>query len=385
MEIRKFIPYGRHEVTNEDVDEVVQTLRSNYITQGPKILEFENELKEFVGSTFSLVVNNGTSALTLSYLATRITEPTSLVVTTPITFVATINPARLFNAKIQLIDIDPETWNLDTEKLFESELKPTHLVNVDFCGNPNLLDQLSKYCNENKVWFIDDASHAFGAEYRGNRIGSTYADLTTFSFHPVKHIAMGEGGAITTDNPNIYEKLELLRTHGITKSPEKLISKDFPEYYYEQQEISLNFRISDINVALGLSQLKRIQENINTRNKLAKVYKDLIDDWRKANYQKTTPNSKNAYHIFPIKFQNLGIKRRDEIFKRLRNHGIGVQIHYIPLFLHPIHRSIAKPSDFPNALDYFENCLTLPLYPELREDEIKLIFDRLKSAYKQVV
>ncbi len=381
VKLSEYVPYGKHTIYEEDISVVVDILKYGWLTQGKKIDEFEASLANYIEVEHAIAVNNGTSALYLAYLVNGV-NPKSNLITTPLTFLATVNAAKMLGSDITLVDIDPHTWNL-SEKLLSEEKKYSHVVPVHFAGLPNEMEKIQKISNDNDAIIIEDAAHAVGAEYKGNKIGSNYSKSAIFSFHPVKHIAAGEGGAIVTNDPELANKLRMMRSHGIMYNDFTNVKKDEKPYYYEMHELSLNFRMPDILCGLAMSQLSRIEDNINERNRQAKLYRDLIDDWGQAIYQETSSYKRNAYHIFPIKFHNLGIKKRDHIFRELRNLNVGVQIHYIPVHLHPFYHNINRRK-LPNTMDYYENSLTLPLYPGLDDEIIKTIFGNIKILFSQV-
>lgn len=300
------IPYGKQEITNEDISEVIKTLQSDFLTQGPKILEFENRFAEYVDAKYAVAVCNGTAALHLAVLSLGI-QPGQKVITTPITFVASANCILYAGAEVVFVDIDPEDYNIDVNKLevlLKKHPKNTFagIIPVAFAGCPVRLEKINALAKEYGLWVVEDACHAPGGYFtdsKGKKIkcGSTvYSDLSCFSFHPVKHIAAGEGGMITTNSKELYEKLKLLRTHGITKDA-SLLKENHGGWYYEMQELGYNYRISDINAALALSQLNRADQGIQRRH-------DIADKYRKAfsglpvKYQQTTDSVFNAYHLF---------------------------------------------------------------------------------------
>ncbi len=376
----EYIPYGKHRVYPEDIEEVTNILRHGWLTQGPKVVEFEEKISEFLNVKNVIVVNNGTSALYLAYRANNV-DQNSVLVTTPLTFLATVNAAKLMNAKINLVDIDPLTWNLSVEEL-SNEKKFSHVVPVHFAGLPNKLREIKTIADEREAVIIEDAAHALGAEYYGKKIGSKYSKSAIFSFHPVKHIATGEGGAIVTNDNEIAAKLRQLRSHGIIYNDFQTVEKAEKPYYYEMHDLSLNFRIPDILCGLGIKQLGRMDDNIKERNRLASIYRDLFDTWDHATYQQTNENLVNSYHIFPIKFDNIGIKARDKIFVELRKLNVGVQIHYIPVHLHPYYSGVFT-KELPNTMNYYENSMTIPLYPGLNDDHLIKIFENIKYLYNE--
>jgi UDP-4-amino-4,6-dideoxy-N-acetyl-beta-L-altrosamine transaminase len=375
------IPYGKHHITKEDIEEVEKVLKSDYLTQGPKVKEFEENFAEYIGSKYAVAVANGTGALHLSVLAMKV-KPGDKVITTPITFAATANSILYAGGEVDFVDIDPETYLMDLDKLehkLENAPEGTYkgIIPVDFAGYPVDMIRIKEIADRYGLWIIEDASHAPGAYFldsygKKNMAGNaSFSELAIFSFHPVKHIAAAEGGMITTNNEKLYEHLQLLRTHGITKNP-----KDMNEYhggwYYEMIELGFNYRLSEIHAALGLSQLKRANERLNTRNQLAKKYTEAF----KGSSIITSfvqDNIYHAFHLYVIQIQN-----RKDLYDYLVSNGVHPQVHYIPLHLQPYYREKGwKKGDFPEAETYYERCLSLPMYPSLTDPEQRYVIDKV--------
>ncbi|TGM95890.1 UDP-4-amino-4,6-dideoxy-N-acetyl-beta-L-altrosamine transaminase [Leptospira yasudae] len=379
------IPYGKQHITEEDIDAVVQTLRSDFLTQGPKIWEFEEKFARYVGSKYAVAVSNGTAALHLSVLALGL-KPGQKVITTPISFAATSNCVLFENAEIEFVDIDPHTALIDLKKLralLEGSPKHTYsgIIPVDFAGCPVNLEEVREIADEFGLWIIEDACHAPGGFFmNGSGVkvlcgNGKYADASVFSFHPVKHIATGEGGMITTDSPLLYEKLILLRTHGITKDSERFLlsEKDVLQggWYYEMQTLGYNYRISDILAALGISQLDRADVGIADRRRIASIYDDALSN--KMNVQPLTKFSDfsgHAYHLYVIQTLN-----RNALYEKLRKNSVFTQVHYVPIHLFPYYKSLGyRKGMFPHAERYYEHALSLPMFPTLsKEDQDRVI------------
>lgn len=373
------ISYGRQHITDEDIQAVVETLRSDYLTQGPKIAEFEHDFAAYCGCTYACMVSNGTAALHLCALALGI-QPGDKVITTPITFVASANGFRYCGAEIVFCDIDPRTYLMDLDKLesiLSASPKGTYkaVVPVDFAGYPIDVERLRSLADQYGFAIIEDACHAPGGSLQdssGNvqRVGNGhYADLTVFSFHPVKHIATGEGGAITTNNKELYDKVCLFRTHGITKDP-GLLQENHGGWYYEMQELGYNYRITDFQAALGVSQLKRLDWSIARRNQIAKNY-----DTAFANTAIKTPyraeNILHAFHLYIIQVEN-----RKALYDYLREHQIYSQVLYIPAHTMPYYQALGwQKGDCPVAEDYYSKCLALPMYPSLTDEEQQYVIN----------
>lgn len=375
----KSIPYGKQSVTKEDIKAVVEVLRSEFLTQGPKIKKFEDTFANYIGSKFAVAVANGTAALHLSALALNVKSETK-VITTPITFSSSANCIRFCGGEVYFSDINRETYTLDIQKvrdLLEMHPKGTFsgIIPVDFAGYPTNLEEFRKLADEFGIWIIEDASHAPGGyfidsngekQYCGN---GKYADLAIFSFHPVKHITTGEGGMVTTNNKALYEKLILLRTHGITKDP-KLLNENHGPWYYEMIELGYNYRLSDLQAALGISQLKRAKQGIKKRQGIALKYNEAFK-----NTDIVIPPSKHfhAYHLYVIQ-----VEKRKELYDYLRKNNIFTQVHYIPVHLHLYYRKLGwKIGDMPIAEKYYKYCLSLPMYPSLSSKDQKYVIDKI--------
>jgi UDP-4-amino-4,6-dideoxy-N-acetyl-beta-L-altrosamine transaminase len=379
------IPYGKQHITKEDIDEVISALQSDCLTQGPRIKEFENQFAKYVGSKYAVAVSNGTAALHLCTLALGVQEGEK-VITTPITFAATANCIRYCGGEVVFSDIDPLTYLLDIVKvrtLLENAPKGTYkgIIPVDFAGRAIDLEAFRKLADEYNLWIIEDACHAPGGYFvdsrkNNQRCGnSNFADLAIFSFHPVKHIACGEGGMITTNDEKLYKKLLLLRTHGITKESKNFtntilqaggISTDivFPGWYMEMQELGYNYRITDFQAALGTSQLQRAEEGIEKRKNIALKYAKAFNNLPFIKRQ-TGLIEGHAYHLYIIE-----VEHRLGLYNYFREKNIHAQIHYIPCHLMPYYKQFGwKEGDFPIAESYYKGCISLPIYPTLTEQE----------------
>src|SRR5688572_4807315 len=375
------IPYGRQHITPEDIAAVVETLQSDFLTQGPKVAEFEAKFAAYIGSKYAVAVANGTAALHLCTLALGVNKD-SRVITTPITFAASANCVLYCGGTVEFADIDPETGLLDIEKVRQKlESQPigyyTGIIPVDFAGMPVNLEEFRKLADEFGLWIIEDACHAPGGYFTDSKGekqmcgNGNYADLAIFSFHPVKHIATGEGGMITTNNPELYEKLLMLRTHGITRDPAKM-HDNHGGWYMEMQELGYNYRMPDMLTALGISQLKRADEGLQRRQEIAKRYDAAFKNssnlkiLNPAAYQeKASDTVLHAYHLYVIQ-----VEKRKELYDFLRTKNIFAQVHYIPVHLMPYYRDLGfKEDDFPLAEAYYEMCLSLPMYPTLSDEE----------------
>ncbi|MEK7124271.1 MAG: UDP-4-amino-4,6-dideoxy-N-acetyl-beta-L-altrosamine transaminase [Patescibacteria group bacterium] len=368
---RKFIPYSRQWIDDKDIKEVVKVLKSDWVTQGPKIEEFEKAIARYCNAKYAVAFSSGTTALYSAYRATGIKEGDE-VITTPLTFVATGNTIALLGAKPVFIDVENETLNINPELIEKSITKKTKaIVTVDFAGVPCDYDKILKIAKKNKLFLIEDACHALGAEYKGRKIGN-FADITIITFHPVKHITTAEGGMALTNNKNFYEKLKILRNHGIIKKPGK------GKWYYEVKEPSFNFRITDIQCALGLSQLKKIDKFLKRKGEIIDKYNKAFKDINGIAIPSKIAYAKPARYIYPIQVKK---ENRRKIFEDLQKQGIGVQVHYMPLHLHPFYREKFgyKKGDFPMAEKYYEGAITIPLFPKMTDEQLDYVINSVKK------
>lgn len=377
--IMQYIPYSKQQITKQDIEAVIRTMQSDFITQGPVVTEFEQSICLYTGAKFCIAVNSGTSALHIACLGLGLGAD-DLLWTSPISFVASANCALYCGAKVDFVDIDRNTYNMCPNKL-ETKLKlakklPKIVIPIHFAGAPCDMQAFRSLAIKYGFLLIEDACHALGANYNQRPIGSCeYSEATVFSFHPVKTITTAEGGAITTNNENIYKKLQSLRSHGITRDPSQLTDSHGP-WYYEQLDLGFNYRITDVQCALGISQLQRLDDIVKARLKIARQYQDILQGLPiKLPYF----DSKNmsAHHLYPIHIAH----NRKEIFCMLRENNIGVNVHYIPIHYQPYYQKMGfKKGDFPHAEAYYDGAISLPIYPELSNVEIKYISAKLNEA-----
>lgn len=380
------IPYGRQDITSEDIDAVVGVLQSDFLTQGPQVPHFENKLIAYTGVKHAIAVNSATSALHISCLALGL-GPGDYLWTTPITFAASANCALYCGAIVDFVDIDPDTGNLCVlaleKKLLLAEKSgtlPKIVMPVHLAGRPCEMRTIHALGKRFGFSVIEDASHAVGAQYMNTSIGDCrYSDITIFSFHPVKIITTAEGGAALTNSGKLAERLRLLRSHGITRDPKQMEETPQGDWYYEQITLGFNYRMNDIQAALGSSQLERLDSYINRRRDIAKNYDILLKDLPISLF-KYSDNS--SYHLYTIRIDDkFSQTNRNEVFKRMRQHGVGVNVHYIPVHFHPYYRKLGfKSGDFPAAEKYYLEAMTLPIYPKLEDHELQFIANRLASA-----
>ncbi len=379
--IDKPISYGRQYITDDDIAAVVETLKSDFLTQGPKIKEFESNFATYCNAKYDVMVSNGTAALHLAAMALGI-QPGDKVITTPITFVASANGFRYCGAEIVFCDIDPKTFLMDFDKLeniLKSSPKGTFkaVIPVDFAGYPVDGERLCALADEYGFAIVEDACHAPGGSFIDSKgiqhmVGDcAYADMTVFSYHPVKHIATGEGGSITTNRKDLFDKLSLYRTHGITKDPELLEHSD-GAWYYEMQELGYNYRITDFQAALGISQLKRLNWSIQRRQEIAERYnKAFMGTCIKTPV--VASNVSHAYHLYIIQ-----LEQRKGLYDFLRENKIFAQVLYVPAHTMPYYRKFGwKKGDMPVAEDYYEHCLALPMFPSLTNEEQEYVIQKV--------
>ena len=368
-----FIPYGRQSINEQDIEAVVNVLKSDYLTTGPKIAEFERKVADYTGAKYAVAIANGTAALHAACYAAGIGEGAE-VITTPITFAASSNCVLYCGGTPVFADINPETYNIssvDIERKITSKTKA--IIAVHFTGQPCEMDQIHEIADKHNLIVIEDGAHALGAVYKGKRVG-TLSDMTTFSFHPVKHITTGEGGMILTDNPKLYERLKLFRTHGITRE-ENLLTKNDGPWYYEQRDLGFNYRITDIQCALGTSQMDRLPGFLEKRKKIAEQYNEAFAGNNQIQLPYQKEGCDNAWHLYVIRVKN---GNRKEVFEKLRAAGIGVNVHYIPVYQHPYYRSHGYAQVVcPNAEEYYKECISLPMYPDLKEEEQEYVIKKV--------
>jgi len=387
MKTQFSIPYGRQNITEEDIQAVNEVLRGEYLTQGPKIAELEKAFAAYTGAKYAVAISNGTAALHLCALALSV-KPGIRVISSTLTFVASTNCVKYCGGEVWFADIDPETYVLSLEKtrqLLESKPKGffSGIIPVDFAGLPANLEAFRELADEFGCWIIEDSCHSPGGSFvnskgiRNDCGNGRYADLAIFSFHPVKHIAAGEGGMITTNDEKLYKNLLKLRTHGITKESE-MLTENHGGWYYEMQELGYNYRLTDFQAALALNQLKRADEGIKKRQEIAERYTEalkvtgLILPHVPKGYQ-------HAWHLYVIQTEN-----RKELYDYLKSKNIFTQVHYIPVHTMPYYKELGwKNGDFYEAESYYSRCLSLPMFPTLSNEEQEYVIDSIKEFLAQ--
>ena len=378
------IPYGHQFISDDDIEAVVKVLKSDYLTCGPAIPEFESAFAEYVNAPYSVAVCNATAALHIAAMALGV-KPGDNIICTPMTFASSANCIRFCGGNVKFVDINPKTYLLDIDKLKETlavSPKGTYkgMVLVDFAGYPHNMEEYRKVANEYGMWILEDACHAPGAWFtnsNGEKIytGSCqYSDITVFSFHPVKHITTGEGGIATTRSKDLFEKMALYRTHGITHDAEKMEKVD-GRWYYEMLELGYNYRITDFQAALGTSQLKRARKNVETRRELVRKYNEAFKNIEGITTPYEADNVYHAYHLYIIQVED-----RKGLYDFLRENKIYAQVLYYPLNLMPYYKQLGnKVGDLPVVEDYYKHCLALPMFPTLTSEQQDYVISKVKE------
>ncbi len=377
----QFIPYGRQSIDEQDIDSVVSVLQSDWLTTGPKVPEFEKHIANYVGSRYAVAVNSGTSALDITVQALALPKG-SEVITTAFTFAATSN-ALLYNNLIPVFaDIEQESRNIEPDQIRKKITSKTKaIIFVDYAGQPCRIKEIREIASEFSLPLIEDACHSFGASYHGKKIG-TFADMTVFSFHPVKPITTGEGGAVVTDNEDLAKKLRLLRNHGIDKDARGMFGAD-ADWAYDMLSLGRNYRLTDIQAALGISQLKKIDYFIAKRNELARIYNELLENIPYIESPTIMEDIVHGWHLYTILLNKVD---RDLFFSFLKKNNIGVNVHYIPTYRFSYYQKNlpTNPAEFKVTEDVFKRIITLPLYPALTESSLCYVVETIKAAYKKI-
>jgi UDP-4-amino-4,6-dideoxy-N-acetyl-beta-L-altrosamine transaminase len=383
------IPYGRQDVTDADIEAVVQVLRSDFLTQGPVVPRFEDAVARCVGARYAVAVNSATSALHIACAGLGL-GPGDWLWTVPNTFVASANCGLYCGAQVDFVDIDPVTWNMSTGRLKDKLVAakkagklPKIVVPVHFAGHPTDQEQIWNLAQEFGFKVLEDASHSIGASHNGVAVGNCrWSDVTVFSFHPVKIITSGEGGMALTNDEELAGRMEMLRTHGITRKPGKFSEKAAASWHYEQQLLGFNYRMTDIQAAIGLSQLQRLPQYVERRNALARRYNSGLRDLP-LQLPAVRPGTRSAFHLYVVRVRpELAGAKRARIFDELRARGIGVNVHYMPVHLHPFYRQLGfVDGQYPESEAYGQTAITLPLYPRITDQ----MQDQVLSSVAQTV
>ena len=382
------IPYGRHQITEDDIQTVVDVLRSDFLTQGPVVPRFEQAVAGKVGARHGVATNSATSALHIACLALDL-GPGDWLWTSPITFVASANCGLYCGARVDFVDIDPTTYNMSPEALAEklavAEREgrlPKVVVPVHFAGQSCDMAAIHALSERYGFRILEDASHAIGGHYHGEPVGcGRYSDITVFSFHPVKIITSGEGGMAVTNEPELAEHMTRLRSHGITRNPEQMTRAPDGPWYYQQVELGFNYRMTDLQAALGISQLARLNKFVIHRRTLAIQYDCDLADLPVITPQQS-PDGDHAWHLYVIRLdEEWSTRSRKTVFRWLRSAASGVNVHYIPVYAHEHYKKMGfVPSEFPAAQSYYKSCLSLPLYPDLKNTDQTVVVSKLRAA-----
>ncbi|WP_153732393.1 UDP-4-amino-4,6-dideoxy-N-acetyl-beta-L-altrosamine transaminase [Sporosarcina obsidiansis] len=372
-----FLSYGKQSIDKEDIEAVVSTLRSPFLTQGPKVEEFEKRIADYMGVKYAVAFSNGTAALHGACHAAGIREGDE-VITTPITFAATSNAVLYCGGTPVFADIDEVTYNIDPKEIKKKITSRTKaIIPVDFTGQPVEVDAIMSIAREHNLIVIEDGAHSLGADYKGQKVG-TQADMTMFSFHPVKPITTGEGGVITTNSEEFYESLKLFRSHGIQKTPYSLEQGD---WYYEMTDLGYNYRMNDIQASLGLSQLNRLDGFIERRREIAALYDEKLADIPGIILPKQLEDTDSGWHLYIIQLDaRLVEKSRKEVFDEMRALNIGVHVHYIPVYWHPYYQELGYEKGIcPKAEKWYAQALTLPIFAEMKDEDVEYVVNAINS------
>lgn len=377
----EFIPYGSQWIDDQDIKAVTETLKSDYLTTGPKIKEFEDKFANYVDAKYAVAIANGTAALHAATYAAGIKKGDE-VITTPLTFAATANSVLYQDATPVFADIDSKTYNIDPESIKEKITEKTKaIIPVHYTGQPCEMDKIKEIAAEHNLIIIEDGAHAVGATYKDKKIGSV-GDMITFSFHPVKNMTTGEGGMITTDSKELYDKLMKFRTHGITKDESEYINKSDGPWYHEQQELGYNYRITDIQAALGITQLEKLDKFLARRREIVNRYNNEFKEMDGLIIPEHLENTNSAWHIYVLQLELEKLTAdRKEIFEALREKNLGVNVHYIPVYFHPYYQSLGYEKGIcPKAEKLYERIITIPLYPKMTDQQVDEVIKRIKST-----
>lgn len=370
---KTFISYGRQSLDEADIQAVVDTLRSPYLTQGPKIKEFEQAIADYIGVKYAVAFCNGTAALHGACYAAGIGEGVE-VITSPITFAASANCVRYVGGTVVFADIDAETYNIDPEQIRANLTEKTKaIIPVDFTGQPVDIDEIMAIAKEHNLVVIEDGAHSLGATYKGRKVGTT-ADMTMFSFHPVKPVTTAEGGIIVTNNEAYYKKLVQFRSHGIEQVP---YSQEKGGWYYEMTDLGYNYRMTDLQAALGVSQMKKLNTFIERRQEIAKLYTEALQDVEGIILPKQLDQTESGWHLYMIQLEKAD---RKQVFEAMRAANIGVHVHYIPVYWHPYYQELGYEKGLcPVAEAWYEKALTLPIHPQITDENFAKIVITLKN------
>lgn len=373
------IPYGRQTIDEDDINAVVDVLKSDYLTTGPKIAEFEQAVASYTGAKYAVAISNGTSALHAACFAAGIGRGDE-VITTPLTFAASANCVLYCGGTPVFADVDPYTYNIDPEDIRKKITDKTKaIIAVHLAGQPCDMDEIHSIAQEHNLIVIEDGAHALGSVYKGKKVGCL-SDMTTFSFHPVKPITTGEGGMIMTDNEELYKRLVLFRSHGITRD-ESMMTRNEGPWFYQQLDLGYNYRITDIQCALGCSQMRKLDKFLKRRRELAERYNNAFIECDNIVTPYQLPDTQSGWHLYIVQVKN---HDRKQVFETLRDKGIGVNVHYIPVYMHPYYQEHGyKDVHCANAEEIYSHIISLPLYPGLTDDQQDYVIDTLKQLCEE--
>lgn len=371
------IPYATQWIEEDDIEAVVSALKSSNLTQGPLVTEFENKIADYCGAKFAVAVNSGTSALHLACIAAGIGEGDE-VITSPITFAASANCVLFCGARPVFADVRSDTMTIDPREIEKKITKKTKaVIPVHFAGHPCEMDEIHAIAKKHNLVVIEDAAHALGAKYRGGKIGSL-SEMTIFSFHPVKHITTGEGGMVLTNDPELRDKLIFYRSHGITRDP-KYMKVAGGSWYYEMHALGFNYRLTDIQSALGINQLKKLDRFLKRRKEIAGVYNQAFSDIKSIKTLSEKKHAESAWHLYTIE-----VAERRRVFDALMEKGIMVNVHYIPVYKQPFYQRLGYKDVYcPNAEAYYQKALSIPMYPKMNDEEQEYVIDSIKNIVKK--
>ena len=373
------IPYGKQTIEQDDIQAVVDVLKSDFLTTGPKIAEFEQTVADYVGAKYAVAISNGTSALHAACFAAGI-EPGDEVITTPLTFAASANCVLYCGGTPVFADVDPKTYNIDPEDIQRKITDRTKaIIAVHLAGQPCDMDAIHSIAREHGLIVIEDGAHALGSVYKGKKVGSM-SDMTTFSFHPVKPITTGEGGMIVTDNEDFYKKMILFRSHGITRDDSMMTRNDGP-WFYQQFDLGYNYRITDIQCALGCSQMKKLDRFLARRKEIVAHYNEAFADCDNIITPYQLSDTESGWHLYIVQVKKCD---RRQVFENMREKGIGVNVHYIPVYMHPYYQEHGYENvHCANAEEIYSHIISLPLYPGLTSEQQDYVIDTLKSLCEE--
>ncbi len=374
------LTYGKQSIDDEDINKVIEVLKGDYLTTGPYIKEFENKVAQYVGAKYAVAVCNGTAALHMACFAAGIGEGDEVIVA-PMTFVASANCVLYCGGTPVFVDIDPKTYNLDPTQIEKHITDKTKaIIPVDFTGQSVDIDAIRKIADKHGLLIIEDGAHSLGSEYKGNKVG-TIADMTEFSFHPVKPITTGEGGIIVTNNEELYNRMMLFRTHGITRDTNMMNNNDGP-WYYEQIDLGYNYRITDIQCALGSSQMKKIDKFLTKRREIVAIYNEQFKKIEEVMTPYEAEFSNSGWHIYVIKLDLDKLTcTRKEVFEALKAENIGVNVHYYPVYMHPYYQKLGyKKGLCPNSEKLYDSMITLPIYPSMNNNDVNDVIEAVTKV-----